>query len=137
MAEGHFMEVLDDKDIDKSKIDTLVLCSGKFYYEAKVEAEKRGVENAAFIRMEQMYPFPEKQLKAVLDTYSNAKKKIWAQEEPENMGPWSYVAMKLRGEALDIVSRKPSSAPAAGSSETHKRRLEDLFNGLFHKIAAK
>jgi len=137
MAEGQFMEVLDDKDIDKSKIDTLVLCSGKFYYEAKVEAEKRGVENAAFIRMEQMYPFPEKQLKAVLDTYSDAKKKIWAQEEPENMGPWSYVAMKLRGEALDIVSRKPSSAPAAGSSETHKRRLEDLFNGLFHKIAAK
>ncbi|MGB1103592.1 MAG: 2-oxoglutarate dehydrogenase E1 component [Crocinitomicaceae bacterium] len=136
MAEGQFMEVLDDTVADKAKIDTIVLCSGKFYYEAKEQAEQRGVDNATFIRMEQMYPFPEKQLKAVLDTYPNAKKKIWAQEEPENMGPWSYIAMELRGEALDVVTRPASSAPAAGSSETHKRRLEDLFNGLFDKIKA-
>ena len=137
MAEGHFKEVLDDQVADKSKIDTLVLCSGKFYYEAKEQAQERGVENAAFIRLEQMYPFPEKQLKGVLDTYPNAKQKIWAQEEPANMGPWSYIAMELRNESIDVVSRRSSSAPAAGSSETHKIRLKELFENLFEKISSK
>lgn len=137
MAEGHFIEVMDDTIEDKSSIDTIVLCSGKFYYEAKEEAEERGVKNATFIRMEQMYPFPEKQLKEVLDTYPNASKKIWAQEEPANMGPWTYMAMEMRNEALEVVSRQSSSAPAAGSSETHKLRLKELFDNLFEKIASK
>lgn len=136
LAEGSFQEVLDD-DVTKSKIDTIVLCSGKFYYEAKEEAEARGVTNAAFIRMEQMYPFPEKQLKEVLNGYKGIKKYIWAQEEPKNMGPYAYMALELAELNLQVVSRPASAAPAAGSSETHKRRLKDLFNNLFDKIQAK
>ena len=120
-----------DDDCNKSKIDTVVLCSGKFYYEMKAEAEERGVTNAAYIRMEQMYPLPEKQLDKVLKPYKNAKKFIWAQEEPENMGPWSYMALALRKYDLELVSRASSAAPAAGSSALHKKRLGDLFNNLF------
>jgi len=136
LASGTFQEVLDD-DVNKDNIDTIVLCSGKFYYEAKVEAEERGVTNAAFIRMEQMYPFPQKQLDEILKTYPKAEQFIWAQEEPANMGPWSYMALELRSMNLDVVARNSSAAPAAGSSATHKKRLGELFDNLFNKIAKK
>lgn len=136
MAKGRFQEVLDD-DVTKTKVDTIVLCSGKFYYEAKEEAEQRGITNAAFIRLEQMYPFPHKQLDAVLKKYKNVKQYIWAQEEPKNMGPWSYMALELTDLNLQVVSRPPSAAPAAGSSATHKKRLAALMNNLFTKIAGK
>ncbi|UKN00833.1 2-oxoglutarate dehydrogenase E1 component [Paracrocinitomix mangrovi] len=136
LATGSFQEILDD-DVTKSKVDTVVLVSGKFYYEAKEEAENRGVTNAAFIRIEQMYPFPHQQLNELLKKYKNAKNIFWAQEEPENMGPWRYMAMELRHLNLDVVSRPSSAAPAAGSSDLHKKRLGDLFNKLFNKIAGK
>ena len=136
LAKGSFHPVLDD-NVKRDSIDTIVLCSGKFYYEAKEEAEDRGVTNASFIRLEQMYPFPKQQLDDVLEKYKNAKKFIWAQEEPANMGPWTYMAMELREMNLDVVSRNASAAPAAGSSTVHKRRLAKLFNNLFEKIAAK
>lgn len=136
LASASFQEVLDD-DVNKSKIDTLVLCSGKFYYEAKAEAEERGVTNAAFIRFEQMYPFPQKQFDAIKKSYKNVKNIFWAQEEPENMGPWSYMAMTLREMNLDVVARPSSAAPAAGSSALHKKRLSELFDKLFKKIAGK
>jgi 2-oxoglutarate dehydrogenase E1 component len=136
LAKGGFQEVLDD-NVTKTKVDTIVLCSGKFFYEAKEEAEKRKVNNVAFIRMEQMYPLPEKQLDAVLKTYKNAKNYIWAQEEPKNMGAWSFMALELRKYNLDVVARDSSAAPAAGSSATHKKRLSQLFDNLFDKIAGK
>lgn len=136
LAKGSFQEVLDD-DATKSKVDTIVLCSGKFYYEMKDEAEKRGVTNAAFIRIEQMYPLPETQLEKVLAGYKNAKKFVWAQEEPENMGPWAYMALALRKYNLDLAAGRPSAAPAAGSSALHKKRLGDLYDRLFSKIAGK
>lgn len=136
LAKGSFQEVLDD-DATKSKVDTIVLCSGKFYYEMKDEAEKRGVTNAAFIRIEQMYPLPETQLAKVVSGYKNAKKFIWAQEEPENMGPWAYMALALRKYNLDLAAGRASAAPAAGSSALHKKRLADLYDRLFSKIAVK
>ncbi|NOQ76039.1 MAG: 2-oxoglutarate dehydrogenase E1 component [Crocinitomix sp.] len=135
LTNGGFQEVLDDPIENKNAVNTIVLCSGKFYYEMKEKAEERAVENAAFIRMEQMYPLPEKQLDAVLAKYKNAKRFIWAQEEPENMGAWRYMAMNLRKYNLVDISRNASAAPAAGSSSLHKRRLADLFDRLFDKIA--
>jgi 2-oxoglutarate dehydrogenase E1 component len=120
--------------VSKAKVDTIVLCSGKFYYEAKEKAEERGVENAAFIRLEQLYPLPEKQLDKVLSQYKNVKKYIWAQEEPENMGAWTYMAMELKKYNLIGISRHSSAAPACGSSSLHKRRLADLFDRLFDAI---
>ena len=136
LTKGGFQEVIDD-DVTATKVDTIVLCSGKFYYDAKAQAAERKVTNAAFIRMEQMYPFPEKQLDAVLKKYKNAKRFIWAQEEPENMGPWVYMAMELRDKNLDVVARPSSAATAAGSSDLHKRRLNELYDNLFNKIAGK
>jgi len=84
-----------------------------------------------------MYPLPIKQLEKVLATYKNAKRFIWAQEEPINMGPWTYMALELKKYDLQVISRPSSAAPATGSSATHKKRLAVLYKELFDKIAEK
>ena len=134
LANGNFMPIIDDPNAEVSKVDTVVLCSGKFYYEIVEQAEERNVNNAAIVRLEQLYPLPEKQLNTILDKYKNAKKIIWAQEEPYNMGAASYIYMTLKRNDIQIISRAASSAPATGSSQTHKKRLEALYNALFEAI---
>jgi len=135
LAMGSYQEVIDDVNADINKVDTIVLCSGKFYYDVTEQAQARKVENAAFVRVEQLYPLPKIQLDAINKKYKNAKKIIWAQEEPENMGAWTYMFMALKNSDMEVVARHPSSAPATGSSQTHKKRLAALFNELFDKIA--
>ena len=122
---------------DASKVDSVVLCSGKFFYEITEQADERKVSNAAFIRVEQLYPLPKTQLDSIFAKYKNATKIIWAQEEPENMGAWSYMYMAMKNPDMQVVARHASSAPATGSSQTHKKRLAALYNELFDKIAAK
>jgi 2-oxoglutarate dehydrogenase E1 component len=130
LAKGGFQEVIDDIDIQSKNIDTVVLCTGKFYYEMKIKAKELGVENMVFIRIEQLYPWPQKQVDKVLSKYQ-AKHIIWAQEEPENMGAWQYVAMQNRKLAITGVSRPASAASAEGSKKLHEKRLAKLFNELF------
>ena len=131
MATGCFQEIIDDEKAIKSNIDTLVLCTGKFYYEISEKAQEMGVENMAFIRLEQLYPFPAEQITSVISTYPRMKHLIWAQEEPENMGAWRYTAMKLRHLPLIGISRQASAAAAEGSSSLHKKRLKKLMDDLF------
>lgn len=131
MATGGFKEIIDDPKANKSQIDTVVFCTGKFYYEAAEKAAEMGVDNMAFVRIEQLYPLPVKQIDALLATYPAAKNLVWAQEEPENMGAWKYMAMELRNLNLKGVYRKASAAAAEGSSSLHKKRLKRLFENLF------
>ncbi len=131
MATGRFQEVIDDPNAKADNVDTLVLCTGKFYYEATEKAKEKGVENMAFVRVEQLYPLPLKQLEAIKEKY-NATNVIWAQEEPANMGAWTYMAMELRDWNLIGVSRHGSAAAAEGSKDLHERRLGELFSDLFH-----
>jgi 2-oxoglutarate dehydrogenase E1 component len=139
MAKGRFQEVIDDANANKKQIDTVVFCSGKFYYEASEKAAEMGVDNMAFVRIEQLYPLPKTQIDAVIASYPNAKNLVWAQEEPENMGAWRYMAMQLRSMNLHGVYRKASAAAAEGSSSLHKKRLKQLFEDLFQfaNVAAK
>ncbi len=137
MAEGTFREVIDDPKGDVKKTDTLVFCSGKFYYEMIARAEDMGVENMAFVRVEQLYPLPQTQIEAIVDKYKNAKHIIWAQEEPANMGAWQYMAMQLRHIPFIGIHRKASAAAAEGSHDLHKRRLNKLFSDLFQYASVK
>jgi 2-oxoglutarate dehydrogenase E1 component len=130
MATGSFQEVLDDPTAKVKEVDTVVLCSGKFYYEMKVKAKELGVSNIAFVRVEQLYPLPQKQIDAILAKYK-AKNIIWAQEEPANMGAWTYMAMNLRKLDLIGITRAASAASAEGSKKLHEKRLAKLFNELF------
>ena len=139
MAKGSFQEVIDDANANVKEVDTLVFCSGKFFYEMSEEAEKMEVKNMAFVRVEQLYPLPKKQIMDVISKYKNAKDIIWAQEEPENMGAWRYMAMQLREINLIGISRRASAAAAEGSSSLHKRRLKLLMESVFKyaKVAVK
>ena len=130
MANGRFQEVIDDPNAKVDAVDTLVLCSGKFYYEASEKAEKMGVTNMAFVRVEQLYPLPQKQIDAIVAKY-NAKNILWAQEEPANMGAWTYMAMNLRHLPLVGITRPASAATAEGSKKLHEKRLAKLYNELF------
>jgi len=130
MEKGRFQEVIDDHEAMVNKVDTLVLCSGKFYYEMKVKARELGVSNMAFVRIEQLYPLPENQINEVIKKY-NPKNILWAQEEPANMGAWSYMAMSLRGLNLIGIHRGPSAASAEGSKKLHEKRLANLYDSLF------
>lgn len=130
MGQGCFMEVIDDPDAVKNKIDTVVLCSGKFYYEMKVKAKELGVTNMAFVRVEQLYPLPEAQINTILSKYK-PKNILWAQEEPANMGAWSFMAMNLRNLNLVGIHRGASAASAEGSKKLHEKRLHKLYESLF------
>lgn len=131
MATGSFQEVIDDPNAKVANVDTVVLCSGKFYYEASEKAAEMGVDNMAFVRLEQLYPFPEKQIDAVLKKYTNSKRIVWAQEEPENMGAWQYIAMRMRDKNVIGITRPASAAAAEGSKELHLKRLSALWKNLF------
>jgi 2-oxoglutarate dehydrogenase E1 component len=136
MAKGSFQEVLDDPTANVKSVDTVVLCSGKFYYELKEKAEQMGAENMAFVRIEQLYPLPQKQIEAILAKY-NVKNVIWAQEEPANMGAWTYIAISLRKLDLIGICRPASAASAEGSKKLHEKRLAKLFNEIFSYAKVK
>lgn len=136
MAKGHFQEVIDDPTAVKENIDTVVFCSGKFYYEMKEKAADMGVDNMAFVRIEQLYPLPLKQIDGIVAKY-NAKNILWAQEEPENMGAWTYIAMKLRHIPFKGICRPASAAAAEGSKKLHEKRLKQLYSDLFQFAKVK
>ena len=137
MATGSFQEVIDDKAAKVENIDTVVFCSGKFYYEMKIKAAELGVENMAFVRVEQLYPIPQTQIEAVIAKYKNASTIIWAQEEPANMGAWTHIAMNLRHIPFVGITRNAAAAAAEGSSQLHKKRLKQLFDNLFKYASVK
>jgi 2-oxoglutarate dehydrogenase E1 component len=130
MANGCFSEIIDDPDANAKDIDSVVLCSGKIYYEMKQKAQDLKVKNMALVRIEQLYPWPEHQLNEIRKKY-NPKNLIWAQEEPANMGAWTHVAMQLRNDNIIGICRPASAASAEGSKNLHEKRLDILFQEIF------
>ena len=128
MSNGSFKEVIDDSTAIVSKIKKVVICSGKFYYDLIEHYETLKLENIAFVRLEQLYPFPDLQLKAIVDKYGNECKYLWAQEEPENMGPWSYILRKWKHSNITCFSREESGSPASGSPKVFERRHQEMIN---------
>lgn len=129
---GGFEEVIDDPGVkDPNKVEKILFMTGKVYYDLVEEREKRGIDNVAFVRLEQMYPVPYLQLEKVISKYKNATRKIWMQEEPENMGSWSFVMRRFPEGNLELISRKSSAAPATGSSKRHAARLAALMDQAF------
>ncbi len=131
MAKGSFQEVIDDPHAKTQTVDTVVFCTGKFYYELSEKAAEMDVDNMAFVRVEQLYPVPEEQIKAVIAKYKNAKNIVWAQEEPSNMGAWTHIAMSLRDIPFVGVYRHATAASAEGSKKLHEKRLKKLFEDVF------
>ena len=137
MAKGSFQEVIDDSAAKVANIDTVVFCSGKFYYEMKEKANEMGVDNMAFVRVEQLYPLPKTQIDAILAKYKNASNILWAQEEPANMGAWSHIAMSMREIPFIGICRNATAAAAEGSKKLHEKRLKQLFADVFQFAKVK
>jgi 2-oxoglutarate dehydrogenase E1 component len=140
LAEGGFQNVLQDPAADPAKVKRVVLCSGKVYYHLVEAREETGQQDVAFIRLEQLYPFPREELAAALAPYKNLKDVVWCQEEPMNQGAWYSSQHHLHHAvnehdsalALSYVGREASAAPAAGSMSLHleqqKRFLADALS---------
>ena len=120
LTTGKWQPVLDDDSVEPDKVKRLVFCSGKFYYDL-VGAEFRDqYPDVALVRIEQLYPFPVTEVKAVYERYPNVKQIVWAQEEPKNMGAWEFMGYRLKklvgmGVPVNYVGRRRSSSPAEGS----------------------
>jgi 2-oxoglutarate dehydrogenase E1 component len=126
LASGTWRPVLDDPAIagDAGQVRRLVLCSGKVYYDLLAEADRLGGERPAIVRLEQLYSFPWNEMRAVLAGYGKLEELVWVQEEPRNMGAWTYVESKLRelgGSRVEVtyVGRPERASPAEGYPAAH------------------
>jgi 2-oxoglutarate dehydrogenase E1 component len=132
-VEGSFLSVLiDQKALNASH---LLFCSGKIYYELLKLREKEKLEDFALIRIEELYPFPQEMLKTALSQYKKASHFTWVQEEPANMGAWSYIHPLLeellpKGAKLHYNGRETSAAPASGSYVLHKKELTEIYEAI-------
>jgi 2-oxoglutarate dehydrogenase E1 component len=133
LADGKFQETIDDQLVDKNKVRTLVFCSGKFYYDLLAEREQNERFDVALVRVEQLFPLPIQQLKVIIASYPNADDYVWAQEEPKNMGPYSFMLMHFNWIKLRLASLKAYSAPAAGSYARAKKRHANAIAMVFNK----
>jgi 2-oxoglutarate dehydrogenase E1 component len=131
MERGSFREVIDDPSVDPARVRRVVFCSGKVYYDLlkrRHEADK--AEEVALVRLEQFYPWPTELLEAICNRYRGSDVEwVWAQEESQNMGGWSFVAPRLREllrEDALFVGRGASASPATGSHAVHEREQAEL-----------
>ena len=138
LLDGQFMPVLPSTTTDPTRITRVILTSGKVYYDllAALEKDKKKEAAVALVRIEQYYPFPWKELKREMRRYSSHCEVYWVQEEPANMGAWTYirpligsVAREVFGRSVEIeyVGRTPSASPATGSAMVHKREQDDII----------
>lgn len=131
LSKGRFRELIDDETADPQQVKKVVCCTGKLYYDLLEEKESRKATDTALVRIEQMYPFPQRQFDAMLKKYSAAKKLIWAQEEPENMGAVAYLLRTQRKFPFEFVSRTESGSPATGSSKRHAVEQQEIIAKVF------
>ena len=131
LANGKFQPIIDDTTADANKVEKLILCTGKLYYELLAKKEELNAENIALVRLEQIYPLQREDLDNILNKYSNRKELIWAQEEPENMGAWTYILRHLRSTGIDVIAPVPSGSPAPGSHKMFEKNQQGVINKVF------
>jgi 2-oxoglutarate dehydrogenase E1 component len=144
LAKGKFQTVIGEvDDLDSKKVDRVVLCAGKIYYELMAYRREQKITNVAIVRMEQFYPFPEKAFEAELKKWNKAKEIVWCQEEPRNMGMWYWFASRQHlvravdsSQELFLVSRPASASPAVGYYTKHNAQQKAVIEGAFGPLKA-
>lgn len=136
---GGFQEVIDDVTAKTKSVKRIAFCTGKVFYDLIEAKEKTGADDVAVVRIEQLYPFPVKQVKAILDKYAGAKEVVWVQEEPENMGAWAHILRmfmryeETRSVQLKYIGRIEGASPATGFSKNHAQQQQSIVDQLFEK----
>ncbi|CAM2065464.1 Oxoglutarate dehydrogenase (succinyl-transferring) [Sulfidibacter corallicola] len=139
-SEGGFREIIGDtKNCPDAR--RLVLCSGKIYYDLHEERERReNAESVALARVEQLYPLAEARLDGIVAAYPKLEEVVWAQEEPRNMGAWSFMEPRLRARfpklKVRYVGRQPAASPAVGSLYLHRQQQDALVKAAFEPFGA-
>jgi 2-oxoglutarate dehydrogenase E1 component len=133
LATGAFMPLIDDDSKNPNDVTTLVLCTGKFYYDLLDVREQKQRTDVALVRLEQLFPLPKLELEALFKKYTNAEV-VWAQEEPRNMGAYGHLLLHLpQARTFRVASRRFYGAPAAGSATRSKRRHQEIIEYVFDK----
>ncbi|WNJ21291.1 2-oxoglutarate dehydrogenase E1 component [Pontibacter sp. G13] len=133
-----FQEVIDDPVADPSKVKKVLVCTGKIYYDLLEEKQKSNRDDVAIVRIEQLYPLPVDQLRALIKRYKKAGVTWnWVQEEPRNMGAWNYVLRVITEIDLKVICRKPSPSPASGYYKQHAAELEAILDEAFDRVSEK
>src|SRR5690606_6674653 len=139
LANGKFETVLPEMDQQNpDNVTRMVLCGGKVYYDLLEQRRALDLDHVAIVRIEQLYPLPEKRLIAEIEKYSNLAEIVWTQEEPLNQGAWYYLAPHMfrivvphptKAKVMEPVARPASAAPATGSAKLHVKQQQDLIAG--------
>jgi 2-oxoglutarate dehydrogenase E1 component len=124
---GNFQEVIGDTTVKPKQVRKVVICSGKIYYDLQEERQNAKIEDVAIIRIEQLHPFPAKQLYTLLAAYHKNVKICWVQEEPENMGAWNYILRVYQYATMELISRKASASPATGYAKVHAKEQAEII----------
>lgn len=130
-TDGNFKEVMDDTSVNAKDVKKIFFCTGKIYYELMERKAMLNNNDSAFIRIEQLYPFPQKQMDEILAKYKNAKEFAWVQEEAENMGAWTFILKTFHSVHLEYIGRKESASPATGYAKFHHEQSEAILFKVF------
>jgi 2-oxoglutarate dehydrogenase E1 component len=133
---GSFRETIGEVEpIAAENVRRILMCSGKIYYELAARRKELDLDNVAIVRVEQIYPYPEKQIRDLIHRYPLTAEVVWVQEEPRNMGAWRFMQERLdpmlaeSGRNVYYVGRKPSASPATGSYKRHLQEQNDIVEG--------
>jgi 2-oxoglutarate dehydrogenase E1 component len=143
LAESRFRMVIDDEDARgrAGDIRRVLLCSGKIFVDLAGADLRSARRDVALCRLEQLYPLPMRDLRAMLDGYESADEIVWVQEEPENMGAWEFVRPRLvevaSGRPVRAITRPRSASPAEGSAARHSRQQQLLIEAAFAESKAQ
>ena len=134
LESGSFREVVDDPSPPET-VDTVVICSGKVYYDIVARRDTLPKTGTVLVRLEQLFPWPEEQLRHVLAGYPEVNETRWVQEESQNRGAWSFVRDRLtplvRAGEVTYVGRLSSASPATGSGRIHREEQQELVGAAF------
>jgi 2-oxoglutarate dehydrogenase E1 component len=137
LSEGRFRMVIADRDAAEraAAISKILICSGKIYVDLMSAEQRAARPDIAICRVEQLYPVPMRDLRAVIDSYPNAQEVTWIQEEPDNMGAWEFIRPHLQevssGRAVRRIARPRSASPAEGSAARHSLNQQFLVDQAF------
>ncbi|MBC7693219.1 MAG: 2-oxoglutarate dehydrogenase E1 component [Methylotenera sp.] len=144
LSQRGFQEIIDDAAMKTSagKVKRVLICSGKIYYELVTARAERKIDDVAIVRLEEIHPFPSEKMAEVLNAYSGAKELVWVQEEPRNMGAWTFVfntwaggldffQEKVGGRSIRYVGRDIGAAPAVGSNKLHGEEQKAIIEKSF------
>jgi len=130
-TKGEFQEVIEERltPAKQKKINRVLFCTGKISYELMAAKEANKVNNTTIVRLEQLYPLPFKKIDTIIQKYNpDTTEFFWVQEEPANMGAWTYILSCYQNANITVIARKASASPATGYAKLHNREQEDIIN---------